>query len=107
MSLDVYLTAIRPTTVYDRNITHNLGAMAKEAGVYEHLWHPDEIGVTKAQQLIAPLTAALTLLRVDPDRFRALNPENGWGSYDGLVSFVSEYLTACVENPDADIRVSR
>lgn len=33
MSLDVYLTAVRPTTVYDANITHNLGSMAHDASV--------------------------------------------------------------------------
>ena len=30
MSLDVYLTAVRSVTVYDCNITHNLGRMAEE-----------------------------------------------------------------------------
>ena len=34
--------------VCDLNITHNLNKMASELGVYEHLWRPDEIGVTKA-----------------------------------------------------------
>lgn len=48
MSLDVYLTATRPTEVCALNITHNLGRMAKEAGIYQHLWRPEEIGVTKA-----------------------------------------------------------
>lgn len=107
MSLDVYLTAVRPTTIYDRNITHNLNRMAGEAGVYEHLWRPDEIGVTKAAQLIEPLRAGLAKLIAEPDRFRAFNPANGWGDYEGLVAFVQEYLHACEENPDADVSVSR
>lgn len=99
MSLDVYLEVVKPTTIYSANITHNLGAMAREAGIYEALWRPDEIGVTKAHQLIAPLT--------EPDKYRALNPPNGWGSYEGLVMFVKDYLNACGMEPDADVRVWR
>lgn len=107
MSLDVHLTVVRPTEVFWRNITHNLGRMAMEAGIYQHLWRPDEIGVTKAAQLIEPLRAGLAALRAEPERFSALNPVNGWGSYDGLCKFVSDYLAACEENPDADVEVSR
>ena len=107
MSLDVWLTAVRPTQVYERNITHNLNTMADEAGIYKHLWRPDELGITKASQLIEPLTKGLELLRSDPERFKAFNPPNGWGDYDGLVDFVAEYLKACIDHPDADVGVSR
>jgi hypothetical protein len=94
-------------TVYSANITHNLGKMAGEAGIYLPLWRPDEIGVTKASQLIAPLREGLGLLCREPERFKALNPENGWGNYEGLVHFVANYLVACEEYPDAEVGVSR
>jgi hypothetical protein len=48
MSLDVYLTAIRPTTVFDLNITHNLGEMARQANLYQCLWRPEEVPITHA-----------------------------------------------------------
>jgi hypothetical protein len=107
MSLDVMLTAVRETTVFDANVTHNLNRMADEAGIYKHLWRPEEIGITKAAQLIEPLHAALVLMRADPARFEALNPENGWGSYEDFVPWVEAYLRACEENPDATVAVSR
>lgn len=44
MSLDVYLTAVRPTEVFSANITHNLGEMADKAGIYKACWRPEEIG---------------------------------------------------------------
>jgi len=93
--------------VFWRNITHNLGRMASEAGIYKHLWRPEEIGITKAAQLIGPLSAGLELLRSSPERFKVLNPANGWGDYDGLVDFVDAYLAACKAHPDADVSVSR
>ena len=107
MSLDVYLNAIRPVEVYWANITHNLNTMAKEAGLYEVLWRPDEIGLTKASELIETMEKGLALLRADPERFKAFNPSNGWGSYEGLVEFVEKYLDACKANPDAEIDISR
>lgn len=107
MSLDVCLTAVRPTCVYDANITHNLTAMADEAGIYKHLWRPEEIGITKAAQLIEPLTVGLAILKADPERFKKHNAPNGWGIYKHFVPFVENYLAACVENPDADVSVSR
>ncbi|MGE4074921.1 MAG: hypothetical protein AB7F22_05180 [Reyranella sp.] len=107
MSLDVYLEAIRPTTIYSSNITHNLNKMADEAGIYKHLWRPDELGIKKAGELVEPLKAGLALLLAEPDRFKALNPPNGWGDYEGLCKFVNDYLHACMENADADVSVSR
>lgn len=107
MSLDVYLEEVRKTVIYDRNITHNLNKMAAAAGIYKHLWRPDEIEITKAGQLIEPLREGLKRLRDDPEKYKAFNPDNGWGDYEGLVNFVSEYLSECEENPNATVRVSR
>lgn len=91
--------------VYEANITHNLSTMAEAAGIYECLWSPGHAGVTKASQLIGPLTDGLMRLQIDPERFEAMNPKNGWGDYDGLVRFVADYLEACKAYPDATVRV--
>ena len=107
MSLDVYLKEVRLTTIYDANITHNLNKMADAAGIYKHLWRPEEIEITKAAQLIEPLREGLALLLSDPERFKEFDPENKWGDYDGLVDFVRSYLAACEENPNATVEVSR
>ena len=94
-------------TVYEANITHNLGKMASAAGIYEALWRPEEIGITKAQYLITPLMFGLQRLRDNPEGFKVHNPQNGWGDYDGLVGFVARYLDACKKYPEAMVRVSR
>lgn len=121
MSLDVCLRASHghrePVTVsyesnetdvlYSANITHNLAAMAGAAGIYQHLWRPDEIGASTARDLIEPLRDGLLRLEHSPELFRRLSPENGWGTYDGLVEFVRAYLAACEAHPDARVEVSR
>lgn len=93
--------------VYSANITHNLNTMAEAAGIYKPLWRPEEIGIEKAHQLIEPLTNGLSELKADPDKYKIHNPENGWGNYDLLVRFATEYLTACKQNPDTDVSVWR
>lgn len=107
MSLDVALLKLVKTEVYEANITHNLGKMASEAGIYKALWRPEEAGITTAEQLIGPLTDGLALLKSDPARFEEFNAENGWGLYKHFVPFVENYLEAAKKNPDAEIWISR
>lgn len=125
MSLDVYLYGPRekvmetcPTCGHThevekreeffwKNITHNLNEMAEAAGIYKELWRPDEIGITKAGQLTDRLKKGLANLRKDPEKYRAFNPKNGWGSYERLIGFMVCYLAACEENPEAEVKVSR
>jgi len=125
MSLDVYLlgeTILFPcrckhcehdhfrneeNVLYNSNITHNLGAMAEEAGIYKHLWRPEEIGIVKAYQLIDPLKDGLELMKADRSRFEKHNAKNGWGLYEHFLPWVENYLSACEENPMAKVEVSR
>lgn len=113
MSLDVYLIAETCDKcqrgggeVYSANITHNLGVMAEEAGIYKHLWHPEELGITKAKDLIEPVRAGLALMVADPPRFEKHNAKNGWGLYENFVPFVANYLSALEAHPEADVRTS-
>lgn len=107
MSLDINLDKVVRTTVFSGNITHNLNRMADAAGLYDALWHPEHLCARKAADLIGHLTKGLDCLKSDPDRFRALGPKNGWGTYEALVEFVERYLAACTANPDGEIQVCR
>ena len=93
--------------VFSWNITHNLNTMAEAADLYTHLWRPEEIGITKAGELIHRLKLGIQELTSKPDHYKTYNPDNGWGDYDGLVTFVEKYLQACIKYPDATISVSR
>jgi hypothetical protein len=107
MGLYVSLTLVKETEIYSDNITHNLTEMAEEAGIYMHLWRPEEIGIEKAWELIEPLKAGIARLKSDPERFRAFDSPNGWGLYIHFLPFVERYLEQCEYNPDATISVSR
>ena len=113
MSLDVDLMVTQPVSVYSGNITHNLTAMASAVALsngmtlYDILWRPDEHELTYAKDISDLLDEGWNILLSDPHKFRAFNPENGWGSYDVLSNFVYKYRNACWDNPDAELRVSR
>lgn len=93
--------------VYWANITHNMGRMAGEVGLYEPLWRPDELGITKAGQLVELLRDGLARLVDEEERLQAFNPSNGWGNYELLVRFTAEYLAACERWPEAEVEASR
>ena len=114
MSLDVDLMVTQPVSVYEGNITHNLGAMAGAVvlsngmTLYDVLWRPDEqLGLKFARDIADLLDEGYNILLSDPEKYKQFNPENGWGSYDILEKFVYNYRNACWDNPDAELRVSR
>jgi hypothetical protein len=125
MSLDIYLYAEPEIVKCDcptcgnehtkedteqlfwKNITHNLGEMADAAKIYEVLWRPEDLGYTKAFELIEPLKKGIEELELFPETYSIYNAKNGWGKYGHLVEFAKSYLKACEEYPDANISVSR
>lgn len=88
------------------NITHNLNNMAKAVGLYDVLWNPEESGITVASQMILPLEEGIKELEASPDKYKAYNPPNGWGSYENFVSFCKSVLQKCWEYPDAVIEAA-
>ncbi len=124
MSLDVYIedwepseqkciceccgcqhTNERKVEHFHANITHNLAKMASLAGLYHCCWKPEEIGIQFAADLIPYLRIGLQKLHDFKEELEKLNPSNGWGNYEGLVSFTRKYLDACIEFPTKRIVV--
>jgi len=111
LSLDI--TLYKRKDVFEYNITHNLTTMAdavkidNKTTLHQYLWRPDELGITTAKELIKPLKIGLKKLKAKPDKYKAFNPENGWGNYENLVTFVEKYLDACEWNEECLIEISR
>jgi len=115
MSLDVSLTIEVNTggdepyivDLYEANITHNLGKMAGKAGIYKHLWRPEELGITKAGDLIESLEKGLADMKARPKYYKQFNAANGRGLYKDFVPWIERYLEAAKQYPNADINISR
>lgn len=105
MSLDLSFHAVRETEVGDFNITHNLGQMAEEAGIYDILWHPEK-GVSTAKDMIEPLQKGIADMRARPEHYKQFDSPNGWGKYDDFLPWVDRVLKCCQANPDAKVSAS-
>lgn len=93
-------------TVFETNITHNLTEMAKQVGLYEALWHPEDMGATKAGDLRLALISGYAILLMNRELCEQYEPSNGWGTYLSLCDAVSDYKDACIKYPDAIIETS-
>jgi hypothetical protein len=105
VSLDIALTH-KGQTVWEGNITHNLGKMADRAGMYEAIWRPDELGYD-AHDVLDDVRDGLHHMLTFREDHESLNPENGWGDYEALARFAFEYALALSKYPTAEIDVSR
>jgi len=90
--------------LFDENITSNLTVMAHEADIYKLIWEPE---ASKAKELIKPLTEAINRLKYDSEYYKRFNPKNGWGDYEGFLSFLDKYSKACKLYPDSTIIISK
>ena len=112
MSLDIDLTTIVDTggpelhrvALFSANYTHNVVPMWSMAECYNALYESD--GQTAADILPA-LEEGIRRMELCPEAFRALDPPNGWGSYDTALPFLRSVRDACWAHPKARVNVSR
>ncbi len=107
MGLDISFYEVKRVEIHSQNITHNLTDMAREATLYVPLWRPEELGITKARQLIKHLRMGIEFMEAEPDKFKAHDSPNGWGTYADFLPWLKELLQKCEEYPDAELETSR
>jgi hypothetical protein len=105
MSYDVSLmadTGGEPVEAWSWNHTGNTARMWREAGCDLAAFHG-----RPARELGDALERALVEMVADPERFRAMEPQNGWGSYRSTLAFLSAIRDACRTYPATTVEVSR
>jgi len=100
MSLDISLI-LDGKVIFDTNITHNLGIMASESGIYNACWCPNKINCYEAKDVIPILESGLKELKDCPEKFKKFNSSNGWGTYDAFIPWIENYLDTCKKYPTA------
>jgi hypothetical protein len=87
---------------YNWNYTTNCAPMWRLAGA-------DLAGFDgkQAAECAAVLREAIASMRREPDRYKALDPPNGWGSFDELLPHLEELLKRLEKHPNAYVRVWR
>ena len=95
-------------------ITHNLNSVVDELGklvgkpYYEVIWRPDELfelknGEVPAALVLKTLPDLIKNLLKFEDRLVDYLPSNGWGTFEGLINFLCNYLKECYKHKDAYI----
>ena len=103
-------------------MTYNLAPMFHEAGFYEAMKGETGgtgsfgevcLGVGREKLDRPPLTGAQLaelvrsgLADTNRTKYEKLNPENGWGDYEGALEFTCSLLAACVKYPEGVVRFS-
>ena len=122
MSWDAYLEPAErddPDVGFEWNYTYNCNVMVatvlEEAGhdLGEPHWLIGHMGKSWLDRLSgctgaeggALLIVAIKGLEAEPDRFRKMNPSNGWGDYDSLLVVLREMRDRSRENPTWKWRV--
>ena len=102
MSLTINLA--KKEYLLNLNITHNLGAMWQEAGIYDALYNSAGM---QASEVLPVLVNGLSDMIANPEKYKKLNSPNGWGLYENAVPWLAELIKGFNENPDAIIEVSK
>lgn len=78
------------------NLTYNLSPMLREAGFPG--W--DSLTGAPCSEVGGMLLRVATTLVNDPERFKKLNPENGWGTYEQAVGAMFGLAVMCKTHPE-------
>lgn len=87
--------------VLDANYTYNVYPMFKAAGSDSPNAWTGLLGSEVREKCIAILAA----FDADPAKYRALNPESGWGNFEGAREFIRKIADACEQAPLARVCV--
>ena len=103
MSLDISITAKIEVEIYDGNVTYNLADMYykcidKEKGF-------KKLDGMNCKEALPIINNAIQDMLNNAEEYRKLNPPNGWGSYEVLLSTLQEMRTCCENNLDGVINI--
>lgn len=86
----------------DENYTYNCAPMFDEAAGMEF----SELNGCPASEVARIIGTALVRMREDRPKYEAMNPSNGWGSYETFVQFLEKIADFCRRHPRATLRVT-
>lgn len=89
-----------PISVWDGNITYNLGPMMRAAGVELRDLHN-----LPAPAVANILSTAIGKMNAHPNQYREFDSPNGWGVYEDCLSFLTGLRDACQAHPRTTVEV--
>lgn len=84
------------------NMTSNVGPMYHAAGGLQI----GDLDKKTAVEVLDKVRPAYAYMLTHPDEMRALEPENGWGTYEDALKFLREIIATCLDHPECFVEVS-
>lgn len=103
MSYDVWME-LPHGTEGDRNYTSNVSPMWDRAMPGLNL---RDMNGLKAGDCVDHLKAGVAAMEADPDAYRAMEPSNKWGDYEGALEYLRHLAALCDLWPTGIVRVCR
>ena len=103
MSLDLWLaSSICPTCQHQErtdllNYTYNVAPMWYE--IYPNQKQMINVDGLTGKESLPLLEYALQMLNRTPAKFIAMNPENGWGSYETFKVYIKNLIVFAISHP--------
>lgn len=89
-----------------RNYTANVSGMwfdaIGEPGLGE-LLDPEPV----AEIILPQIEKGILNMRANPEKYRAMNPANGWGDYEGALAYLEWIAEGCRQWPKSRVHVWR
>lgn len=104
MSVSLSIRAKREVEIYETDITYNLAKMYYKA-IDEKLGLKKLKGLA-CKEVLPIINNAIKDMIDKKEEYKKMNPENGWGSYDGLLKVFKKIREVCEENPDGIFHIS-
>lgn len=101
--LDIDTGGSEPATLdVDWDFTSNCAPMWRHAGADLAKFDGELAG-----SCVPLLESAIAHMKANPSEYKAMDPLNGWGSYDLLVPALEELVAGFRRHPKATVRVHR
>lgn len=84
------------------NYTSNVGPMWRDALQGRLL---REFHGSPCSEAAGPLAEAVKRMENEPERYKLMEPSNGWGDYDGALTYLRRLAEMCAEHPKCYIQI--
>ena len=85
------------------NYTYNVSPMYYKA--FERKGGFRSLDGMRVKKAIPILERAIQRMKDDPKQYKKMNPENGWGDYEGALEYLMDILDGCKKHPKTIIKI--
>lgn len=103
VSLITFIDSETEHIEYEDNYTYNVYPMFRMA--FGHNTGLYKLNGLIGEEAALELEQAINKMESSPKEYRQMNPANGWGNYEGAITFLENLKIACRLHPESTVYV--